>query len=172
MNAQSILQAQMQQAHQTLEAVIGDCSQETLHNEPGGTVGSIASIYAHTVFDEDMVVNGMIQGKPPVLQSGGWGAKINVPHPGSPMQTPEWAKSVQITDLATFQQYAQAVYGSTDAFLASATDAEMERVLDTGFMGKQTVAFVLAGVAAWHVMSHQGEISALKGAQGQKGLPF
>jgi hypothetical protein len=39
-------------------------------------------------------------------------------------------------------------------------------------LGEQTTAFIVGNVCVWHVAEHNGEIAALKGAQGLKGLPF
>ena len=56
--------------------------------------------------------------------------------------------------------------------MAGLTPADLERKVDTGFIGEQTIAFVLGNIGVWHVAEHNGEIAALKGAQGLKGLPF
>jgi hypothetical protein len=52
------------------------------------------------------------------------------------------------------------------------TPADLEQKVDTGFVGMQTVGFILGNMCAWNVAEHNGEIGALKGAQGLKGLPF
>ena len=75
-------------------------------------------------------------------------------------------------DLPSFREYAKAVYAATDAYVAGLPDAALARKIDTGFIGEQTVAFILSNIVAWHVAEHGGEIAALKGVQGLKGLPF
>ncbi len=75
-------------------------------------------------------------------------------------------------ELPAFREYARAVYAATDAYVGGLSEAALERKVDTGFIGEQTVAFVLTNIAAWHVAEHGGEIAALKGVQGLKGLPF
>jgi hypothetical protein len=74
--------------------------------------------------------------------------------------------------LPSFREYATAVYAATDAYVSSLGPADLERKVDTGFVGEQTVVFVLGNIVTWHVAEHNGEIGALKGAQGLKGLPF
>jgi beta-glucosidase/6-phospho-beta-glucosidase/beta-galactosidase len=173
MNAQSLLQAQFAQAHGIMQTAIGDCDTATLHHVgQDSTLGNIAAIYAHAVFGEDMVVNAMVRGHAPVYHSGGWAAKVNVPMPQSPMQDIEWAKGVTM-DLTSFNEYAKAVFAATDEFVAGASEAEMDRMVMNPIAGKEEpVAVVLGTLGLWHLQSHQGEIAALKGVQGKKGLPF
>jgi len=171
MKTQSALQQQLAMGHDILAQTVGGCSEDALNkNLPGATITSIGSIYAHAVFGEDAIVQGMLQGKPPVYQAQGWAGKLSVDMPSDPSMTPDWGKSVKM-DLATFCDYAKAVYAATDAFVAGLSDADLDRKLETGFAGEQTVAWVL-GMCVNHVDTHTGEIAALKGVQGLKGLPF
>jgi hypothetical protein len=73
-------------------------------------------------------------------------------------------------DLDLFRQYAAAVYQSTDEYLASLTDAELDRIVDPGFAPAMPIGSFVANILAWHTATHQGEISALKGVQGMNGL--
>ena len=173
MDAQSLLKAQFAQAHGIMQTAIGDCDAAPVHLlGEGSTLGNIAAVYAHTVFGEDMVVNGMVRGQAPVYHAGGWGAKVNVPMPQSPMQDIDWARGVTM-DLASFNDYAKAVFAATDEFIAGASDADMDRMIMNPIAGKEEpVAMVLGTLGLWHLQSHQGEIAALKGVQGKKGLPF
>ena len=172
MNVQSAVREQMGFWHSMLEPIIADCTQEVMHkNLPGATITSIASIYAHLVFVEDVIVHGMLQGKPPVYQAQGWGPKLGVEMPGPPPEiSPEWAQAVKL-DLPSFQEYANVVFAATDSYLAGLSDAELERKVNTP-AGEQTVAWVLAVILGTHLPQHVGEIAALKGVQGLKGLPF
>lgn len=169
MNPQDLLRAQYKQAHAMLEAVIDDCSAEALNYVvPGSNVGSIGAIYAHAVFDEDGMVAGPTGGTT-VYESGGFKDRSELAMPG-PMQSQEWSQGTAI-DVAAFREYAQAVYAATDAFLANVSDDDLAAEVET-FGGKQPLGEYLGTIALWHVTSHQGEISAVKGAQGLKGLPF
>jgi hypothetical protein len=85
----------------------------------------------------------------------------------------EWARRVQV-DLPELKMYAQAVYASTDAYLAGLSDTDLDRQLDltgAGF-GKQTLAWVLNLLIVNHIGTETGEIAALEGIQGAKGYPF
>jgi hypothetical protein len=157
----------MQALHGTLEAAIGDCSPEVLARKlPGSTINSIGAIYAHTIFGEDGLLNGLVRGGTPVYFAGGWAQKIGLEMPQGGLE-PDWAPTL---DLGLFRQYAAAVYASMDEYLASVTDAELDRVIDPGFAPAMPVRSFVANLLAWHVATHQGEVSALKGVQGVNGL--
>jgi hypothetical protein len=172
MTTQAVLRQQLAGYHDILEQTIADCGQAVLDKTlPGATITSIGSIYAHVVFAEDGILHGMLQGKAPVYQTGGWAsrAQIQMPKPGE--FNPEWARTVKM-NLPVFREYAKAVYAATDAYIAGLSDADLERKVQTGFVGEQTVAFVVSNILGWHMAEHGGEIAALKGVQGLKGLPF
>ena len=169
MRTQDLLRAQYQQAHGILEQVIDDTSAEAMAHVEGGNLGSISAIYAHLVYDEDGMMRGAGR-EGTVWESGGWSEKTGIGEL-SPMQTQEGAQSPQDYDLAAFREYAQAVYASTDAFLEGLSDDGLSEEIDT-FGRKQPRGQYLGTVCLWHVTNHQGEISALKGVQGLKGLPF
>lgn len=172
MTPQSLLKQQLAGYHDLLEQTIADCPPDALHKTlPGATIANIASIYGHTVFSEDAMIQGMLQQKPPVFQSQGWAGRTGVAMPPTPELTSEWARGVRM-NLSSFREYAKAVYAATDAYVSGLSDAALERKVDTGFVGEQTVAFILSNIAGWHVAEHGGEIAALKGVQGLKGLPF
>ena len=172
MTLQAVLRQQLAGAHDLLEQTIADCPQDALDkNLPGATITSIGSIYAHLVFSEDGIVYGMLQGKPPIYRAQNWASRTNVEMPEQPGLTPEWARTVRMK-LPPFREYAKAVSAATDAYVGGLSGADLDRKVQTGFVGEQTVAFVLTNILAWHAAQHTGEIAALKGVQGLKGLPF
>ena len=71
-------------------------------------------------------------------------------------------------DLATMRAYLAAVATATDEFLAAPSATELAREVDTP-MGTMAADAFLSG-AATHLLIHSGEIAALKGVQGLKGL--
>jgi len=64
------------------------------------------------------------------------------------------------------------VFAETDAYISSLTDEEMNREIETSFLGRQTVGQFLNGLTLHHMGLHTGEIATMKGVQGLKGLPF
>jgi hypothetical protein len=172
MTPQAALRQQLAGAHDILEQTIADCPQDVLDkNLPGATISSIGSIYAHLVFAEDGILHGMLQGKPPIYRAQNWAARTDVEMPAPGGFNPEWARTVRMK-LPAFREYAKSVYAATDAYVASLSETDLDRKVQTGFVGEQTVGFVLGNILAWHAAQHTGEIAALKGVQGLKGLPF
>lgn len=173
MNATTLLRAGFNFAHQVLESVMRDVQPDTLHRRvPGSTLGSPAAIYAHALFDEDRLVQGTVQGKPTVHASGGWADATGVAQPDTALQTLAWGETVRIRDMAAFRSYARAVYAATDEYLAGLSDADLDRTIDAGQLGQIPLGEYLQRFGLWHLTSHQGEISAVIGAMGQKGLKF
>lgn len=168
MRAQELMQVQYAQAHQVMEAAIADCDEEALTKVVGGNIGTVGAIYAHAVFDEDGWIAG-VTGEPTLWESGGWSGRTGLEEI-SGRQSQEWAQSVKY-DLATFREYAQAVYAQTDSYLGQLSDEDVDREIEA-FGAQTTIAKHVGSLGLWHVMSHQGELSAVKGAQGLKGLPF
>lgn len=170
MKVSEAVQGQLDFWYGIIDGLVAECDAETLHKRlPGATIGSIASTYAHMVMGEDTIVHQMFQGKPSLFDSGGWAAKLGVTHPG-PMQNLEWAETVKL-DPKSFGEYAKAVYADTRAYLAGLTDADLERKVQSP-LGEQPLAAALAGLLATHYIAHAGEVCALRGIQGGKGLPF
>jgi hypothetical protein len=166
-DAKTTLRQQMEALHGVLEAAVGDCPEEALPKKlPGASINSIGAIYAHTIFGEDGILNGLVRGGTPVYYARGWAQKIGIDMPAGTME-PDWAPSI---DLGLFREYAADVYKETDAYLASVSSDELERVVDPGFAPPMPVRLLFANILAWHVATHQGEISALKGVQGLNGL--
>lgn len=168
MRAQDLLRVQYEQVHNVMEGVVADCDAETLTKVVGGNIGTIGAIYAHAVFDEDGWIAG-VTGNPTLWESGGWSAQTGLEEI-SGRQSQEWAQSVTY-DVAKFREYAQAVYAQTDEFLAGLSDEDVDREIEA-FGSKTTIGRHVGSLGLWHVMTHQGEMAAVKGAQGLKGLPF
>jgi len=168
-DVKTTLREQMQTLHSILEVAIGDCPQDKAANKlPGSAINSIGAIYAHTVFGEDGMVNGLMRGQKPVYFASGWADKIGLEMPQGSME-PDWNVSL---DLDLFRAYASEVYKATYDYLDTATDADLEKIVDAGFAPPMPARSFVANILAWHIATHQGEISALKGVQGLDGLVF
>ncbi|MEX0786223.1 MAG: DinB family protein [Dehalococcoidia bacterium] len=169
MNSAQAVQQQLGFWHGALDNVMGDCGDALNKELPGATVTSIAAIYAHLVFAEDTIVNGMIQGKPPIYPQDGREATTGVPFPGNPGMG-DWAKGLQM-NYPAFQEYAKEVFANTDVYLSAVSEADLQKKVQTP-AGEQPVEWVVVTLLGTHAPQHIGEIAALKGVQGLKGLPF
>lgn len=169
MEARELLRSQFQQANQFVEMTMDGLTPDIADRKlPGSTINTIAQIYGHLVLDQDLMLGGAVKGGDLVLMKDGWAARIGVTDP-NPRQTDEWA--AQKVDLAAFREYAKAVYAATDAFFAGASDVGLAKEVDSP-LGKQPALVFLGTIGVSHVNQHWGEIAALKGVQGLKGLPF
>lgn len=170
MDFKAYVESQFQFTHGTMEQVVADLG-DLLNKPMAGNVHSPGAIYAHAVISEDFIVNGIAMGAAPLFISGGWAEKTGVPAPSAPRQTDEWAASINM-NLAAFREYAAAVYANTSKVIAEMPEAKAVEVIDTPFGSKQPRLEFVANLGVCHAWGHLGEIAALKGAHGLKGLPF
>ena len=172
MNIQQAVAEQLNFWHGTLEGMLTDCNADVLHKAiPGSTTNTIAMTYAHIVASEDFIVASMLQGKSALCQAAGWETKTGLPRLSSPpaMWT-EWGGGINM-NLAPFQEYAKSVYAATDAYIAGLSEDDLDKKVQ-GPMGETTAGWMIAVILATHVPGHAGEVAALKGVHGAKGLPF
>jgi len=169
MEVGELLGGQYAQAHELLQGVLAEADNALVNDAAGlGTLGSIGSIYAHVVFTEDALVSGFKGGTS--LYESTWKDRIGVEMPGI-QQSAAWASGVTL-DLVVFNHYAAEVFAATDAYMRSLTAADLDREVP-GIGGRTVTLGVLAGnVGIIHVNEHMGEIAAIKGMRGLKGLPF
>jgi hypothetical protein len=155
--------------HEFLENTVADVSADQARWQPAGRAISIAANYAHVVFSEDGVINGMLRGGAPLMATRFAGKTGASEPPPQGFEWAEWASRVQV-DLPALREYANAAYAATDEYLGSISDSDLEREIDMGAAGKWPLGrflTVMMGNVAWHT----GEIACLKGLQGAKGYP-
>lgn len=168
MNAIELLRGQLKAAHQFLDMTIADCTPEAAkRKDENWNIKPIATIYAHIAASEDMMVNTMIRGGTPVLARNGWSDKLGIKDPSPTLDSLDDFSA----PIPTVREYAAAVFKETDEFLANASEDELSREIETP-IGKMPAITFLANIVATHCPGHWGEIAALKGVQGLKGLPF
>ena len=169
--AAKILQNQFKSAHDWLSGTIGEANNEQLHWQPEGLPSPIGAQYLHVLLVEDFFVS-TLSGQQPLMMTdfaGKVGAS-EMPPMGGPWN--EWGKNSTF-DLAVAQAYSQAVFARTDDYVGSLSDDDLleEVDLSAAGAGTQTRAAALS-LLLLNSFSHTGEVSALKGLQGEKGYPF
>lgn len=163
-----VLLAAFDSAHMMFDAVVaGMTATQASYVAPGSKLASAATIIAHAVFSEDAMV-AEAAGSPRTLESGDFGTRTGIVVPPGAM-LPAWDGEFQFDALL---DYAAAVFQRTTDFLASVSASRLDEVVASPMGHGATVARFLAGAGAIHLAQHTGEISALKGVQGIRGLPF
>ncbi len=171
MNAIELLHIELKWAHELLDLVMQDVTPGMAAWKPPGTANPLGATYAHAVFSEDAVVNIALRGGIP-LYEGDWRGRTGIENPQWGIEF-EWARSLTV-DLDAMRTYAQAVYASSESYLAEIDEADLDREVDltSQDLGVQTVGRILTALVASHLNNMAGEISVLKGLQGGKGYPF
>jgi hypothetical protein len=151
------------------DAALRNTTDEQLNWIPPGIANPIRASLVHLLTSEDRVIHVVLQGKPMVWESGDWGEQIGLAaHPG---YGPGWddAKSTTLR-LAPLLDYAAAVGAAADEYIARLTPEELERTVP--YLGDERPVRDVLAMMVVHASAHAGEIAALKGIQGVKGLPF
>lgn len=159
------LRAQLKGAHDWLEGTLMGVD-DALANDvpPGGKVNTIGAMYAHVAGGEDFFVNVLLKGGAPLMMSVSPG--MSEPPPAGNWQ--EWGHRVKV-DMDALRAYAQQVYAASDAHLATLSDADLAKVVQTPVGEMPIGAFI--GLWILNAHSHAGEVSALKGLKGLQGYP-
>jgi hypothetical protein len=168
--AVSVIRGYLKLARDWFEGTMQGVTPELAHWQPPGKVQPIGANYIHVLTSEDFLVNGIIKGGTPLMASS-FAGKTGFNEAPPPGNRDEWAQRVEV-NLDAARNYAQAVYAATDTYLASASDDDLNRIVDlsaVGF-GTQPVSFVL-GLLLLNIHNHCGEISCLKGLNGHQGYP-
>jgi hypothetical protein len=171
-----LIKDQLKEAHDTFNGTVGDVTEDQLHKDPGGKALPLGALYAHLVYSEDAILNGMILGKAPLYTNefkGKTGSSEDMPAMDEKWseENERWAKSVKI-DLPKLVEYKEVVFKATEQYLNTLTDEDLDKEIDLGAWGKKSLANLLSGFIIAHTNSLTGEISILKGIQGAKGYPF
>jgi DinB family protein len=177
MDAITVIRSQLRDAHGFLEATIQDVDPELAHWPPPGTANPLGATYAHIITSEDMLVQGLLRHSAPLFATT-WAGRTGISEP-MPMPGPEWehygawARRVQV-DLGALREYAQAVYATTDTYLATLVPDVLGQTLDLSAigMGQVSLAWVFSRLLIGHVDNICGEIACLKGIQGVRGYPM
>lgn len=168
---QDVLLNQFAAANSTLDFTIQDLSMEQLHHiAEGATIGSPASIYFHVAVVEDMVVSIYLKGGPILYDAGNWGEIIPTTQPHRGPSSMEWARTIRYDNIQGVRAYVAAVREQTRTYIESLTDEDFDRQIDF-FTGPTAQVNVLTWLA-WNTANHTGEIAAIRGLSGMKGLPY
>ena len=154
--------------HRNVDMTMKDMTDELFNWAAPGTANTISATFLHFVNVEDNFIHKLIQGKASVWESGNWSQKTGVDKP--PSIGEDWtAFKRRKTAIQPVMDYKAAVWADTEVYLSGVSEVELDRLVKFAG-GDRSVAEMLV-LAATQSHSHAGEIAALKGVQGVKGLP-
>ncbi len=154
----------LEQSFGLFNMVADGMTDEQYNMKPEGTANSIAKSHVHAMTSVDFFLSGTLQGKP--MQWPAFAQANGLP--GNPTEI--WAHTSAIP-LAPMKEYGANVQKAALEYVGSLSESDLDREIDTPFFGKQTAAFLIM-LAGMHSAGHAGDMSAVKGLQGLKGLPF
>jgi uncharacterized damage-inducible protein DinB len=164
MDALTLLRDQAANANRILQHVFEPVTPEQASwRAPGSLANTIGATFTHVYYDEDQVVHDAT-GSPSVFEAGGWRDCFSF-DAGS-----VWTYSGAF-DPKLLREYANAVAAATSTYLENLSPGALEEEIETR-RGPQPRISRLSIYLVIHKFQHQGEIAALLGCQGQKGLPF
>ncbi len=164
MQATSYAKQELEQVFDFMGACLQEVTDDQYNWKPAGTCNPIAKLHAHALSAVDFFVNFLLRGNARMWPE--IAAKTGLPANSLEI----WQADVRLPR-AEMQAYATRLRDSVSAYVASLSDGDLDRQVETRIMGRQTAGWILQ-LAASHTASHTGEISAVKGMQGLKGLPF
>ena len=138
---------------------------EQLHFVPPNGSHSIAWCLWHTARVEDLIINSRIL-KQPTIWNETWAKRTGLPADGLGVgQSDADAQKIHIDDMGAFVEYQDAVWAATARFLDTATDADLEREVQSR-TGTESVGEAISLHLLGHFNGHRGEINTLRGMQG------
>jgi len=163
------IQKQFAGARRQVDAVLKDTTQEQLNWTPPGTANSIGVTLVHMISSEDIFFHQFLQSQKSLWETENWGEKIGLSAP--PGHTQGWDEiKNKVLELEPVLAYGKSVWAATDAYIGRLSPAELDRKV-TILTGERLTADIVL-MQASHILGHAGEIAAIKGIQGVKGLPF
>ncbi len=169
MNAVQFVKGQFAAVRRVSDAVTADLTDDLLNWTPPGTANPIAGTLIHSLYAEDSFIQKTMLGKSSIWDTGGWSEKIGLavlPGRGAGWEEVRAGRY----SVEAIRAYQEAVRAGTNAYLEVLTAEELDRQVAL-YGNQRSVADVLA-LLLTHTSHHAGEVAALKGTQGAKGLPF
>lgn len=142
---------------------------DELLNAPAiGVANTIGATLIHLITSEEFFMQKLLQGNPMLWDDAGWNKKVGLDIPSNENI---WTEVSKVTlSLTALLQYQQAVNAQTEAYLSSLKPEDLDRMVD--MFGEQHPVADVISLVIGHATSHLGEIAALKGTNGVKGLPY
>lgn len=169
MDSIEVLRRMIKVVHRHCDDSMKGTTNEEFNWAPPGTANTISAILVHYLVCEDLFIQSVIRGQPRIWDDKGWGEKTGIKK--TPEYGGDWEEFKHMTvKIKPILEYQKAVRAATNSYLEGLTPDELDRKVTLGDW-ECTVADMLIHLAR-HNLSHAGEISAMRGIQGGKGLPY
>jgi hypothetical protein len=129
-----------------------------------GTCNSAAKSHVHALTSADFFIMNKAKGADMLWPA--FATKNGLP----PNPQEIWGFTGTIP-AAALGEYAGEIQKAVVDYIGTLSDADLDRQVDTQFFGTQSLAFLLQ-LTSMHATGHAGDVAAVKGMQGLKGLPF
>ena len=164
MKATDYVKLQTEQAFGLLKMAADGMDDAQYNADAPGTCNAAAKSHVHALTGFDCFVLNKAKGGDMLWPQFG-------PKNGLPANPTEiWSFAGTISG-AAIKAFADEIQRETLSYISTLTDTDLDGEVDTQFFGKQSRAYVLQ-LAAMHATGHAGDVAAVKGMQGLKGLPF
>lgn len=164
MKAVDYAKLQTEQAFGLLK-MAADGMDDAQYNLDGpGTCNAAAKSHVHALTSFDFFVMNKAKGADMIWPA--FASKSGLP----PNPQEIWGHGATISG-AAMKEYAEQIQKVTLDYIATLSDVDLDRQVDTQFFGMQSLAFLIQ-LASMHATGHAGDVAAVKGMQGLKGLPF
>lgn len=161
------LQTSVRTVNEMVDNAMQELTDEVVNFEPGGTSNTIAQLLAHMVSGQDVLINERLGGGRSLHETG-WAEKT-----GIPMERPLiWQRDAWKLDLTGFDSYRKEIAQAAEKALSAMAPADLDREIEWVRGPSRSVAMMMQVIFINHGLGHCGEISAIKGMQGLKGLPI
>jgi hypothetical protein len=174
MTVVELLGPHLKRLHENLETAVSDLTPEQLHWRPSEGCNHIAFSLWHYVRTEDNLIRFLLQDRrSTVWLEQGWNERFGLDRvaQGTGMSQ-EDAIALRLPSASEFSPYMQAVWQSTEEYLGSIADNDLQRVFTVRPFGERPAVQVLTENLLTHGFSHLGEIWVLRELQGLKGSPI
>jgi hypothetical protein len=167
MDATELIRHQMASMRRFVDGILNGLIDEHLNWRPPGTANPIGVSWLHLLTAEDGFIQSTIQGRQRLWERQGWTAKTGI-HPRASDESWDRVKQTQFS-VAPLEAYGAAVREATDAYLARVSPDELDSTVIVN--NTRMPVAVLLTMMVCHSAGHAGDIAAIKGIQGLKGLP-
>ena len=165
-DAPQYVRGQVAAAHRLFDSALQDATDDQLHWSPPGTANSVGAVLLHAFTTHDRLVNVALRGGQPLWEEQDWAQRLGLGDSSTAWDAIREANP----PLAPLLEYWSALKAAAGGYLDTLTAEELDREV-TVFRGPRPAAEALS-LLVTHTLGHAGEVAALRGMQGVKGLPF